>query len=128
MAHSLEVRVPLLDHEFCEYAATLPPSLKLRGGEGKYILKKSLEPHLPHDIMYRAKKGFSIPLAAWLRGPLREAVREAVLGARLVDTGIFNRRYLEKLVAEHHAGTADHSVALWSLMMFDAFLRVSAGA
>jgi asparagine synthase (glutamine-hydrolysing) len=127
MAHSLEVRVPLLDHEFCEYAATLPPSLKLRGGEGKYILKKALEPHLPHDIMYRSKKGFSIPLAAWLRGPLRAAVRDAVLGARLVDTGIFNRRYLEKLVAEHHGGTADHSVALWSLMMFDAFLRVSAG-
>jgi asparagine synthase (glutamine-hydrolysing) len=54
-------------------------------------------------------------------------VRDAVLGARLVDTGIFDRRYLEKLVAEHHGGTADHSVALWSLMMFDAFLRVSAG-
>ena len=128
MAHSLEVRVPLLDHEFCEYAATLPPGLKLRGGEGKYILKKALEPHLPHDIMYRSKKGFSIPLAAWLRGPLRDAVREAVLGARLEETGIFNRRYLEQLVSQHHAGTADHSVALWSLMMFDAFLRVSAGA
>ena len=128
MAHSLEVRVPLLDHEFCEYAATLPPSLKLRGGEGKYILKKALEPHLPHDIMYRSKKGFSIPLAAWLRGPLRDAVKEAVLGKRLEETGIFNRRYLEQLVSQHHAGSADHSVALWSLMMFDAFLRVSAGA
>jgi asparagine synthase (glutamine-hydrolysing) len=127
MAHSLEVRVPLLDHEFCEYAATLPPGLKLRGGEGKYVLKKALEPHLPNDIMYRAKKGFSIPLAAWLRGPLRQDVRKAVLGARLLDTGIFNRRYLEQLVTEHESGSGDHSVALWSLMMFEAFLRVSAG-
>ena len=128
MAHSLEVRVPLLDHTFCEYAATLPNDLKLRGGEGKYVLKKALEPHLPHDIMYRAKKGFSIPLAAWLRGPLRQAVRDAVLGARLLDTGIFNRRYLEQLVSQHESGAADHSVALWSLLMFEAFLRVSAGS
>jgi len=125
MAHSLEVRVPLLDHTFCEYAATLPNDLKLRGGEGKYGLKKALEPHLPHDIMYRAKKGFSIPLAAWLRGPLRQAVRDGVLGARLLDTGIFDRRYLERLVGEHESGSADHSVALWSLLMFEAFLRVS---
>jgi asparagine synthase (glutamine-hydrolysing) len=125
MAHSLEVRVPLLDHTFCEYAATLPNDVKLRGGEGKYVLKKALEPHLPHDIMYRAKKGFSIPLAAWLRGPLRQAVRDGVLGARLLDTGIFNRAYLEQLVSQHESGSADHSVALWSLLMFEAFLRVS---
>jgi len=125
MAHSLEVRVPLLDHTFCEYAATLPNDVKLRGGEGKYVLKKALEPHLPHDIMYRAKKGFSIPLAAWLRGPLRQAVRDGVLGQRLLDTGIFNRAYLEQLVSQHESGSADHSVALWSLLMFEAFLRVS---
>lgn len=125
MAHSLEVRVPLLDHTFCEYAASLPNDLKLRGGEGKYVLKKALEPHLPHDIMYRAKKGFSIPLADWLRGPLRQAVRDGVLGARLLDTGIFNRRYLEQLVSQHESGAADHSVALWSLLMFESFLRVS---
>jgi asparagine synthase (glutamine-hydrolysing) len=128
MAHSLEVRVPLLDHTFCEYAASLPTDVKLRGGEGKYVLKKALEPHLPHDIMYRAKKGFSIPLAAWLRGPLRQAVRDGVLGARLLDTGIFNRRYLEQLVSQHESGSADHSVALWSLLTFEAFLRVSAAS
>ena len=123
MAHSLEVRVPLLDHTFCEWAATMPPDLKLRGGEGKYVLKKALEPHLPHDIMYRAKKGFSIPMAAWLRGPLRQAMRDAVLGPRLLDTGYFNRAYLEQLVDQHVAGSGDHHVALWSLMMFEAFLR-----
>lgn len=125
MAHSLEVRVPLLDHTFCEYAASLPNDLKLRGGEGKYVLKKALEPHLPHDIMYRNKKGFSIPLAAWLRGPLCQATRDAVLSPRLLDTGIFERRYLEHLITQHETGAGDHSVALWSLITFEAFLRVS---
>ncbi|MDN4053743.1 amidotransferase 1, exosortase A system-associated [Massilia sp. YIM B02763] len=128
MAHSLEVRVPLLDHAFVEWASGLPPALKLRGGEGKYVLKKALEPHLPHDIMYRSKKGFSIPLAAWLRGPLRQAARDAVLGPRLLDTGMFDRGHLQQLVSEHESGLADHSTALWSLLMFDAFLRVSVGS
>lgn len=128
MAHSLEVRVPLLDHAFVEWASGLPPALKLRGGEGKYVLKKALEPHLPHDIMYRSKKGFSIPLAAWLRGPLRQAARDAVLGPRLLDTGMFDRAHLEQLVSEHESGLADHSTALWSLLMFEAFLRVSVGS
>lgn len=128
MAHSLEVRVPLLDHAFVEWASGLPPALKLRGGEGKYVLKKALEPHLPHDIMYRSKKGFSIPLAAWLRGPLRQAARDAVLGPRLLDTGMFDRAHLQQLVSEHESGLADHSTALWSLLMFDAFLRVSVGS
>jgi asparagine synthase (glutamine-hydrolysing) len=125
MAHSLEVRVPLLDHTFLEWASGLPSDLKLRGGEGKYILKKALEPHLPHDIMYRAKKGFSIPVAAWLRGPLRDAVRTAVLSPRMLDTGIFNRGFLEEMVSKHESGAADYSAPLWSLLMFEAFLRVS---
>jgi asparagine synthase (glutamine-hydrolysing) len=125
MAHSLEVRVPLLDHKFVEWASSLAPGVKLRGGEGKHVLKKALEPHLPHDIMYRPKKGFSIPIAAWLRGPLRQTVRDAVLGPRLLDTGMFDRAYLEQLVSGHESGAADHSTALWSLLMFEAFLRVS---
>lgn len=128
MAHSLEVRVPLLDHTFLEWGSSLPPDLKLRGGQAKYILKKALEPHLPHDVMYRAKKGFSIPLAAWLRGPLRAAMRQSVLSERMLDTGIFDRRFLEQMVSEHESGAADHAAPLWSLMMFEAFLRVSLGA
>jgi len=126
MAHSLEVRVPLLDHTFIEWASTLPPDIKLGGGEGKYILKKSLEPFLSHDVLYRAKKGFSIPLAAWLRGPLRDKLRAAVLSPQLLDTGIFNERFLREMVDQHIAGTGDHSVALWSVLMFETFLRVSA--
>ncbi|HEY9194601.1 MAG TPA: XrtA/PEP-CTERM system amidotransferase [Methyloversatilis sp.] len=123
MAHSLEVREPLMDHPLVEWLATLPASLKIRGQEGKFLLKKSLEPHLPHDIMYRPKMGFSVPLARWFRGPLKQRVRDAVLGNRLADTGWFNRPYLEHLVDAHQSGLRDYSASLWTLLMFDAFLR-----
>lgn len=122
MAHSLEVRVPLLDHEWVEWVAGLSPELKLRGGEGKYIFKKALEKVLPNEILYRNKMGFSIPLAAWFRGPLRERVREALLGPTLASTGFFNRAYLEELVEDHQSGRSDYSRYIWSLLMFESFL------
>ena len=128
MAHSLEVRVPLLDHTFVEWASSLPPALKLNGSEGKYIFKKALEPHLPDAILYRAKKGFSTPVAQWLRGPLRETVRQAVLSPTLLDTGMFNERYLRHMLDQHESGAKDYSAALWSVLMFETFLRVSANA
>lgn len=102
--------------------------MKLHGGEGKYILKKALEPYLPDDIMYRPKKGFSIPVAAWFRGPLRAQVRAAVLSPLLLDTGIFNAAYLRHMVDQHESGANDYSASLWSVMMFEAFLRVSVDA
>ena len=126
MAHALEVREPLLDHELMGWVAGLPVNLKLRGSEGKYLFKKAMEPYLPHDVLYRRKMGFAVPLENWFRGPLRETIRQAVLGGRLLDTGWFERRYLEELVREHQGGRRDYSVALWSLLMFDAFLGVSA--
>jgi len=123
MAHALEVRVPLLDHEFVEWVSGLPASVKLRGGEGKHVFKKSLEAYLPDDILYRKKMGFSVPLASWFRGPLKARVREAVLGATLADTGLFNADYLRELVDHHQSGVRDYSASLWSLLMFEAFLR-----
>ena len=123
MAHSLEVREPLMDHELVEWLGTLPSSLKVRGQEGKYLLKKAMEPKLPADILYRPKMGFSVPLARWFRGPLKQRVRDAVLGPRLADTGWFNRDYLQHLVDAHQAGTRDYSAPLWTLLMFEAFLR-----
>lgn len=123
MAHSLEVREPLMDHELVEWAATLPSSLKVRGQEGKYVLKKAMEPLLSDDILYRPKMGFSVPLARWFRGPLRQRVRDAVLGPRLADTGWFNRNYLQHLVEAHQSGARDYSAPLWTLLMFEAFLR-----
>ena len=123
MAHSLEVREPLMDHELVEWMASLPSSLKIRGQEGKYLLKKAMEPHLPNAVLYRPKMGFSVPLARWFRGPLRERVRESVLGPRLAATGWFNATYLKELVDQHQSGARDHSAPLWTLLMFEAFLR-----
>jgi asparagine synthase (glutamine-hydrolysing) len=123
MAHSLEVREPLMDHPLVEWLATLPAALKIRGGEGKFLLKKAMEPRLPQDVLYRPKMGFSVPLARWFRGPLRQRVRDAVLGERLAATGWFHRPYLEHLVSAHQAGTSDYSAPLWTLLMFEAFLR-----
>jgi len=123
MAHSLEVRVPILDHPLLEWSSGLAPGLKLRGREGKYVLKKMLEAHVPEEILYRPKMGFAVPLASWFRGPLRERVRQAVLGPALADTGIFESRTLERLVEQHQSGRWDHSTPLWSLLMFESFMR-----
>jgi asparagine synthase (glutamine-hydrolysing) len=123
MAHSLEVREPLMDHKLIEWLATLPSTMKVRGQEGKFLLKKALEPMLPDDVLYRPKMGFSVPLARWFRGPLRQRVRDAVLGERLAQTGWFERATLERLVDSHQDGRSDHSSPLWTLMMFEAFLR-----
>ena len=123
MAHSLEVREPLMDHEIVEWLATLPSSLKVRGQEGKYLLKKAMKPLLSDDILYRPKMGFAVPLARWFRGPLKDRVRQAVLGSRLAETGWFNREYLQHLVDAHQSGARDYSAPLWTLLMFEAFLR-----
>ena len=123
MAHSLEVREPLMDHQLIEWLASLPSSFKLRGQEGKYLLKKTMEPLLPEEVLYRPKMGFAVPLARWFRGPLKERVRDAMLGSRLADTGWFNHAYLEHLVDAHQSGARDYSASLWTLLMFEAFLR-----
>ncbi len=125
MAHSLEVREPLMDHQLVEWLATLPATLKVRGHEGKVLLKKAMEPALPNEVLYRPKMGFSVPLARWFRGPLRQRVRDAVLGERIATTGWFDRSYLRELVDDHQRGVSDYSAPLWTLLMFDAFLRQS---
>ncbi len=122
MAHSLEVRVPLLDHKLVEWIATLPSDFKLQGGEGKYIFKKSLEGRLPEDILYRPKMGFGVPLGNWFRGELKQNIRDAVLSERMLECGYFNADYLHDLVNHHQSGMRDYSSALWTLMMFDQFL------
>ncbi len=123
MAHSLEVREPLMDHELVEWLASLPSSLKIRGADTKFLLKKAVARHLPDDVVHRPKMGFAVPLAGWFRGPLREKVRQALLDARLLDTGWFDGAALTGLIDAHQAGIRDNSAALWSLLMFEAFLR-----
>jgi asparagine synthase (glutamine-hydrolysing) len=123
MAHSLEVRAPLLDHELLEWISGLPADFKYRNGQGKYIFKKALEPHLSKEILYRSKMGFAVPLVNWFRGPLQSRLRKAVLGDTLLSSGIFNRRFLEQLVDDHQSGRRDYSAPLWSLLMFEGFCR-----
>jgi asparagine synthase (glutamine-hydrolysing) len=123
MAHSLEVREPLMDHPLVEWMATLPSSLKIRNGEQKYLLKKAMEPYLPNEIMYRPKMGFSIPLAQWFRGPLAGRVQTALNGSRLADTGWFDQGAMKRIVEQHQSGARDHSTPIWTILMFDAFLK-----
>jgi asparagine synthase (glutamine-hydrolysing) len=123
MAHSLEVREPLMDHPLVEWMATLPSDLKMRGGESKFLLKKAMEGRLPEEVLYRPKMGFAVPLARWFRGPLRERVRQALEGGELASSGLFNPSFLKRLADEHASGLRDRSAPIWSLLMFDAFLR-----
>jgi asparagine synthase (glutamine-hydrolysing) len=123
MAHSLEVRVPVIDHKFIEWSARLPSGLKLRNGEGKHIFKKALEPYLGDDILYRSKMGFSVPLGAWFRGPLKDRVRTALCGDVLAETGIFDMKRLKTIVDQHQSGVREHSAVMWGLLMFESFLR-----
>lgn len=121
MAHSLEVRVPVLDQALVEWAARLSPALKLHHGEGKFVFKKMLEPDLPRGAMYRPKMGFSVPLAAWFRGPLRERLQGLASGA-LRECGWFDTATIARLVQQHGSGRSDHSATLWKLVMLDVFL------
>ncbi|MBU2709914.1 XrtA/PEP-CTERM system amidotransferase [Zooshikella harenae] len=123
MAHSLEVRVPFLDHKLIEWSMNVPSAQKLHGQEGKYVLKKALEPHLSNNILYRDKMGFAVPVAKWFRGPLKERLKQSVLSEQMLDSGYFNADYLRQLVTQHQSGLRDHSAALWTLSMFEAFLR-----
>ena len=124
MAHSLEVREPLMDHPLVEWLATLPSSFKLRGGEGKWLFKKAMEPIIASRTFCTGQKmGFAVPLASWLRGPLRQRVRDVVLGDGIAETGFFDIAYLRQLLEQHLSGSRDHSAPLWSVLMFDAFMK-----
>tara|TARA_R110002167_G_scaffold365348_2_gene589728 strand:+ start:1428 stop:3323 length:1896 start_codon:yes stop_codon:yes gene_type:complete len=123
MAHSLEVRVPLLDHKFVEWAFNTPSSSNLKNGVGKQAFKKSLEPHLSHDILYRKKMGFAVPLVDWFRGPLKQRLYDGLLSEQMANSGYFNMTRIKRLVDDHVNGLRDNSAPLWALMMFESFMR-----
>lgn len=122
MAAGLEAREPLLDHRLIEFAATLPESVRLRGKQGKWLLKHTMRRHLPDDILYRQKQGFVTPIQDWFRGPLAGAARAIGASAALGRTGWFDSRRLNALAEAHCAGTADNSRVLWQLLMLDRSL------
>lgn len=123
MAHSLEVRAPILDHKLMEYVGSLPSNLKLRGKESKYIFKKMLEDRLPKNILYRKKQGFSIPLAGWLRDQMKGFVEETLFSSRNGLSSFFNLEYIKDLWRRHLSGRQDYAYPLWGVMMFSLWKR-----
>ncbi len=122
MAVGLEAREPLLDHRLVQFAATLPPSLRLRGGEGKWLMKKALERYLPREILYRPKQGFVTPVSAWLRGPLAGQAAALARSRTLAQTGWFDLDRLARIADDHRAGRADHGRTLWQFVMLEKSL------
>jgi asparagine synthase (glutamine-hydrolysing) len=118
MAHSLEVRVPLLDHTVVELVTALPAAWKLRGRTTKYLLKKLACRLLPRHIVHRRKRGFGIPVAGWLRGPLRDLAQDLLAPERLRRQGIFEPGAVGGLLAEHLEGRVNHRKPLLTLLLF----------
>ena len=125
MAHSLELHVPLLDHRLVEHAMALPDALKLRGAEGKRILRRAVRGRVPRPILERAKKGFATPTASWLRGPLLPALQEALLDGATLAGQRFRPAALERLIAAHVAGGVDRSPELWTLLTLELWHRAA---
>jgi asparagine synthase (glutamine-hydrolysing) len=122
MAHSLEARVPLLDHPFVEFAATIPADWKLHRGKTKHIFVKALRGLLPDEILDRSKKGFGVPLNRWFRGPLRPLVKELLLSDTFRKRGIFDAAYVKRLIERQEQGRP-LDLHLWTLMSFELWCR-----
>jgi asparagine synthase (glutamine-hydrolysing) len=122
MAHSIEARVPLLDHKVVEFAATIPPELQLHRGVTKHIFKRAMRGLLPESITARPKQGFAVPLARWFRGRLGAVLRDLLLSETSRRRGILDPRYIERLIGWHENGQ-DLYLKLWTLMSFELWCR-----
>lgn len=123
MGASLEVRAPFLDHELVEFVSRLPYRMKLHGFTMKYLLKKAVSDLLPTGIAGRGKKGFGIPVAKWIKGPLREMTRDLLAPTKIQKEGFFNSQVVKKLLDDHLNGRADNRQQLWTLIMFEQWLE-----
>ena len=123
MSVSLEARAPLLDHRLVEFAWSVPSELKLRDGTGKWLLREVVHRHLPPELMRRPKRGFGMPLAAWLRGPLRDWAESLLEPARLRREGYLDAAYVQALWRAHVGGHQGHQRILWNVLMFQAWLE-----
>ena len=121
MAHSLEARVPFLSHRLVEWALTVPTELKLRGGTGKYVLRRAIEPWLPRGTLSRRKIGFQLPFADWFMGGFNDFAREAWRSSGFAELGFLDRANVERLFDEHRKGTADHGRILYAVAMFSCW-------
>jgi asparagine synthase (glutamine-hydrolysing) len=123
MAHALEVRAPLLDYTLVEYMATVPPSLKLKGGVAKYLFKKLGARYLPDSVFTKRKQGFGVPKGAWFQRDLKGVARERLLDPRTLRRGYFRRDVMERILANHEAGRRDYSDWIWCLLVLEEWHR-----
>ncbi|MER5326610.1 asparagine synthase (glutamine-hydrolyzing) [Streptosporangium roseum] len=125
MANSLEGRSPFLDHHLMEWAAALPSALHVRRGQTKLLLKRAVAPWLPQQLLRYPKQGFGVPLAAWLRGELRELAYDLLTDDTARDRGLFRPAAVQELLQRHNDGI-DNSVRLWALLQFELWHRTHA--
>lgn len=123
MLSSVEARAPYLDRYVTAFALSLPPELRLRGLTTKWILKKAAEKWVPRDVIYRRKRGLSVPIAGWINDGLRAEVDRLLEPSRLRGQGIVNERHVASLLAEHRSGRANHAKALWAVIVLQYWLE-----
>ncbi len=123
MANSVELRVPFLDYRVIEYAATIPSNMKLRGGVGKWILKRAMKDRLPNEILTRKKMGFPTPLALMLQRDLLDYLRGLLLSSECLNRRYFKRQAVERLIEENTRKTRDHHRLLWQLVVLEEWHR-----
>src|SRR5262249_23075991 len=122
--HGLEGRSPFLDHDVMEFCASLPPDLKIRRRETKYLLKRAVRDLLPSAVIERRKQGFGVPIDRWLRGELRDLVHDVLLDARTLRRGYFRELTVRRLLDEHGRGVRDWHAQLWSLLILELWHRM----
>lgn len=123
MAHGLECRQPMLDHRLVEFAIAMPAKFKLHSGRGKWILHRAFAGLLPREVFQRSKRGFGVPLDEWIRGPLREMLRDTLISTTAKSRGYFDVDEVERLLTEHESRRHDHSHRLWLLLMLELWHR-----
>jgi asparagine synthase (glutamine-hydrolysing) len=123
MAHSIESRVPLLDHCVIEFAASLPPRLKIQAGRRKHLLKELAFRLVPRELLDRPKQGFGVPIGHWFRGSLRDVFGDVLRSPAARQRGYLNPAFVDRILDEHLTGKRDHSLRLWQLVVFELWCR-----
>jgi asparagine synthase (glutamine-hydrolysing) len=123
MLSSVEARAPFLDRDLTRFALSLPSDLRVRRLTTKWILKKAAERWLPNDVIYRRKRGLSVPIASWINGGLRGEVDRLLAPQRLRSQGLVSEQYVTQLLAAHRSGAANHAKSLWALVMLQYWIE-----